>query len=181
MATSVFGHATSTISVNPSDGSPNGSLRVISHHPDDNDRNITTQYPSYTASDPDHSSPPLPDLPTWDEIPVNNLPEKDEPSYDYELRPGPRVEGKQVFPTWLDQDGTETYDPNNTMDPYIRPPLEVLERRRRRRQDHHEDDANRVKRQKTSTWQHGRNEGKRLPVKFTFHTDQARSALASYG
>lgn len=133
------------------------------------------------ASSTDDSSPPPPDLPTWDNIPVNNKLEGLGRSFDYELRPAPRIQGKPLFATWLDQDGTATYDPDSRLDPYIRPPAEIVERRKRRRRDRSEDDPDNAKRQKTYTWQRGRIEGKRLPVTLVFHTKQGKNALAAYG
>lgn len=177
MATSIFG----LTSAEYSSKLYNEVLQQEPGHTDEDDLDLTPQSPACAANDTDDSSPPPPDLPTWDKIPINNLPDGTVPSFDYDLRPGPRVEGRNFFSTWLDQDETASYDPNNELDPYIRPPIDILERRRRRRRDRSDTDPDRRKRQKISTWQRGRIEGKRLPVTLSFATEQGRSALGSYG
>ena len=174
MATSIFGNG----SVEYASDLYDEVLRHKSNSEQDN-LGLTLQSPARNT-DSSSSSPP-PDLPSWDKIPTSNLPGRTRASLNYELRPGPRADGKLLSSTWLDQDGTATYDPNIKLDPYVQPPTEILEKRRRRRVHHSEDDPNRPKIHQKSTWQRGRIEGKRLPLTFSFATQRGKAVLISYG
>ncbi len=131
----------------------------------------------------DELSPAPPELPTWDSVPFSNLPEVLGASFasGYELRPGPRIEGKAVLSTWLDQDGTATYHPDCEQDPYLHPPAEIFEGIRRRRPIRPDYGLTRSRLPKTVTWQQGRLEGKRLPVTLSFKSEKGKAALASFG
>ena len=131
----------------------------------------------------DESSPPRPEFPTWDTVPIGNFPDVLGSSFSsgYELRPGPRIGGKEAFSTWLDQDGTANYHPDCKRDPYLRPPVEIFEGKKRRRPIHPDSDINKRKLRRKITWQRGRFEGKQLPVTLSFTTERGKSALISFG
>ncbi len=145
------------------------------------DKEVFNSY--YWGRSRDDFSPPPETLPTWDDIPVSNLPPVVKPysTSGYQLRPCPRVDGKEIFSTWLDQDATATYHPDCQHDPYLRLPLEKVEGAKRKRLNRPDGDLDRSKVPKTITWQQGRFEGKRLPVTIAFTNEKGKAALAAFG
>ena len=129
------------------------------------------------------SSPPPPEFPTWDTIPFSNLPDVVGSSFasGYDFRPGPRIGAKTPLSTWLDQDGTATYHPDCKQDPYLYPPIEISEGIKRVRPIHPYEGLTRAQAPRTITWQHGRFEGKRLPVTISFTSQKGKATLASFG
>ena len=122
---------------------------------------------------------PPPELPSWADFDFHELPaliQRTIPKYGFRNR-NPNKAGPL---TWIDNDLTETYDPNAKHDPYLHPPKQILSKRPKtdRPFDYSEYKA---KKPKLNTWQQGRLEGQRLPVTLSFISDQARTKLQGYG
>lgn len=130
------------------------------------------------------STTPPPQLPRWADFDVNELPASiqdatlNRPKYGF--RPGPRTADKVVPLTWIDNDLTDTYDPNAKDDPYLRPPNQILPKRPKADRPFNYSEY-KAKQPKSNSWKRGRLEGQRLPITLSFVSDQARTKLKGYG
>lgn len=152
---------------------------AVSSH---DDRALT--HPRFSST-LDDRSPQIFEVPTWDTFPINNLSQASgEPlPSKYDLRVTARNSVKAVLCTWIDQDATTTYDPKSKYDPGLldAPAEHSLRRKRERPQRSDENLDNATKVPKTTTWQRGRLEGKRLAVTLRLTSARGKAALEAYG
>ena len=135
---------------------------------------LSTSFESFNSED----TPP-PQLPTWADFNFHELPASTQgvtPKYGFRER----NPDKTVPLTWIDNDLTETYDPNAKHDPYLRPPKQVLSKRPKTDRPFNYSEY-KAKKPRLNTWQQGRHEGQRLPVILSLISDQARETLQGYG
>ena len=136
---------------------------------------------SFETAPPFNHTPPSPKLPSWADLDSDDAGSSLEaPKYD--LRLGPRDPNKVVLTSWVDQDRTATYDPNNSRDPWLKVPVNCILRPKRPRPERPFNYLEyKAKRPKLITWQRGRFEGKRNIAILHFVSEHGKSILKSYG
>ena len=136
---------------------------------------------SSRATTTSERSPQTPELPSWETLDVGD-PQvvSNVPKYDFRL--GPRDSNRIFASTWVDQDATATYNPNDKHDPWLKAPINCILRPKRPRVDRPFNYLEyKAKRPRLVTWKRGRLEGRRKVITLTLTSSHGKAILRTFG